>query len=823
MDIAYRLVNNVKYFYNAINPATLSGAIDVVVVEQPDGTLLSTPFHVRFGKYGVFSHTEKYVDITINGEEIDLKMKLGQNGVAFFVEETDGKVPDYLATSPLPEGNELNKPQIDTALVLAESIRKLEEHQRQTQEGGTKLRLLSDCSDVSESHPSTPPPSQKEESRAEKEAKAAEKEKERRLALPRLSSVFSQRRNRSLPDLTSILDQHHGYLTDVDSGRDTRTKKKGEKPPQRKFSQHASSFHHKRSLSNKGVPGTKDVDEFFKSLATESRPWTRRKKSRVNFAPDPITIRTGGEHDGDIESASSSSVSSPTGSLRDQLDVDSLADGCLSDSEVDRHRRDDYSRPKASGSDVTDWQWGQLPETREDQEKRAKEADEKSKERSWWWPLTWRGRSPTASPSKPIKQEEQGIYLDDLVGKGAAHDPVQIEKYLGKSAPSTLPYPDSGHGSTSGPSQPSSPTIVGSGASSDNEGLDKTPTQETAAAGFTSPKSRKGNPPTRMRNISDQRSNNSDTIFPFSDEENDDKELVEDGKRYFRSLRLSSDKLKTLGLEMGVNDVRFSITTKFQGTTWCSCNVYLYKWYEKIVISDIDGTITKSDVLGHVIPAIGGQWAHTGVAELYSRIKANGYKIVYLSSRAIGQSHTTKQYLKSVAQEQQVLPDGPVLLSPTSVLVAFHKEVIERRPEVFKIAALTDLKKLFPVKHPFFAGFGNRETDIVSYRAVEIPMSRILIIDPTGKVRRADSRGLQSTYLGMANDTVDFLFPPLSRRFVVEGPGLTDKLHSPFSKPLTHSSFTHWKNDESPTLPDEALIAYEARRKELEKERKKKK
>jgi hypothetical protein len=43
-----------------------------------------------------------------------------------------------------------------------------------------------------------------------------------------------------------------------------------------------------------------------------------------------------------------------------------------------------------------------------------------------------------------------------------------------------------------------------------------------------------------------------------------------------------------------------------------------------LVISDIDGTITKSDVLGHVIPAIGGTWAHSGVAELYTRIKNNG-------------------------------------------------------------------------------------------------------------------------------------------------------------------------------------------------------
>jgi hypothetical protein len=49
--------------------------------------------------------------------------------------------------------------------------------------------------------------------------------------------------------------------------------------------------------------------------------------------------------------------------------------------------------------------------------------------------------------------------------------------------------------------------------------------------------------------------------------------------------------------------------------------------------------------------------------------------MVYLSSRAIGQSHYTKAYLQNIAQGSKRLPDGPVLLSPTSVLMAFRKLV----------------------------------------------------------------------------------------------------------------------------------------------------
>ena len=58
-----RFLSNFKEFYNEINSATLTGAIDVIVIEQPDGTYCSSPFHVRFGKMGVLRTKEKIVSI----------------------------------------------------------------------------------------------------------------------------------------------------------------------------------------------------------------------------------------------------------------------------------------------------------------------------------------------------------------------------------------------------------------------------------------------------------------------------------------------------------------------------------------------------------------------------------------------------------------------------------------------------------------------------------------------------------------------------------------------------------------------------------------
>lgn len=61
MNYIGKFISNFRDFYNEINAATLTGAIDVIVVEQDDGTFTCSPFHVRFGKLGVLRSREKVV------------------------------------------------------------------------------------------------------------------------------------------------------------------------------------------------------------------------------------------------------------------------------------------------------------------------------------------------------------------------------------------------------------------------------------------------------------------------------------------------------------------------------------------------------------------------------------------------------------------------------------------------------------------------------------------------------------------------------------------------------------------------------------------
>ncbi|KAF7635477.1 LNS2 domain-containing protein [Meloidogyne graminicola] len=849
MNYVYYIFNNVKYLYNSMNSATLSGAIDVIVVEQPDGTYLSTPFHVRFGKYGVFNYDDKYVDIQINNEEIDLKMKLGGNGVAFFVEKLNDEndVPSPIETSPLPDGideadsssltpsNKENKGFIDQIKPVKRSPRK----------DSTIIKPRNGSSSSDDDLPL--------------QKKTPQQQRLKKM-LPFSSSIYSCRKNRSLPDL-SILSRDYNQ-NDINSqmpsskimvvGEGENNKKKsrhkrkatfGAIDMQKIINENNSAknlnivgiIHQSKSASN-ALKNVTDVDLNLSYLETEKSlsPSVDNQKSFVlpplpteelneellkqkSNSPESSTTKTtffcSSDEDEEGESSKDNLRNLP---ITSSVGSD-IADGALSDPEIDRHG----TTPVMNDPE---WKWGEIPKS-----SKTKETKKSEKQGRWNW-FRWSRQAQNdeeedntdvnklnknnLAEKKEEKQEGKGLYLQDF-----GNDPAKLEKYFG-SGPmsnsgrlsfedfceefnsfifdvdfshyyvhpniddiaSTTSNFDSGKGVSLGASPSSALSInedietctltgidrinIPKSTANSLENLQTTTdnTTTTATSIISTPttttivESNKEKTKARNRFDSAHSDTSCATDLNLSDEEflaSTTDDLISGGsvKKYKRSLRLSSDQLKLLNLEygsndarfsaidvivveqpdgtylstpfhvrfgkygvfnyddkyvdiqinneeidlkmklggngvaffvennatnklfkllklqFGANDARFSVTTKFQGTAWCSCHIYLLRWCDKLVISDIDGTITKSDVLGHVIPAIGGTWAHSGVAELYTRIKNNGYQMVYLSSRAIGQSHYTKTYLQSIAQGSQTLPDGPVLLSPTSKLL----------------------------------------------------------------------------------------------------------------------------------------------------------
>lgn len=75
-QLAGTVFGTVKELYQGLNPATLSGGIDVLVVKQADGSFRCSPFHVRFGKLGVLRSREKVVSAGA-GQGADARGALG--------------------------------------------------------------------------------------------------------------------------------------------------------------------------------------------------------------------------------------------------------------------------------------------------------------------------------------------------------------------------------------------------------------------------------------------------------------------------------------------------------------------------------------------------------------------------------------------------------------------------------------------------------------------------------------------------------------------------------------------------------------------------
>ncbi|KAK9066727.1 hypothetical protein SSX86_014050 [Deinandra increscens subsp. villosa] len=247
-------------------------------------------------------------------------------------------------------------------------------------------------------------------------------------------------------------------------------------------------------------------------------------------------------------------------------------------------------------------------------------------------------------------------------------------------------------------------------------------------------------------------------------------------KMHIRELTPTPEQLASLNLAEGQNTVTFTFSTSVLGPQKVDARIYLWRWDTRIVISDVDGTITKSDVLGQFMPLVGRDWSHIGVTHLFSAIKENGYQMLYLSARAISQASVTRQFLFNLKQDGKALPDGPVVISPDGLFPSLFREGNSLQHLNFQYkfgcratgeltaddgSIIHDIKGCFPSdRNPFYAGFGNRDTDEFSYLKVGIPKGKIFIINPKGEViinRCIDSKSYASLHA-----LVNGIFPPIS-------------------------------------------------------------
>jgi phosphatidate phosphatase LPIN len=664
MQYVRSLSGSVSKTWNSINPATLSGAIDVIVVEQEDGSLACSPFHVRFGKFSLLRPSEKKVEFTVNNERRDFPMKLGEGGEAFFVFETSASVPEALQTSPLvsPASSPDFKSTEPISLAEPDSF---------------------DLNSLSATLPTTPTYNRREHAK----------------------SVAAINFNPLHPD---------ERRAQSDSGQDLSPH------DQPNASDHPKPLpaHLHRSATADAVPAAKAaIDASMKASDPLTLPFqseSARSRTERSTSPPPVSGEEAVTRA--INLSKKLWGSNIPSQVTDKGDIMLDMTGYKS-SEDEGLRAEVLARKILSEELEGNYDIGSLIG-----------ADEKG---NLW------------------------IYSSEEAKEQAARKVAQGLNVLNAAAfTSTDALSDPGYHSDDSRSETSA-TFNGSHLRRDSD----------SALGMSSG-------PSSPQAVGDPNRN------------------------YAKTLRLSSDQLQSLDLKPGPNPMSFSVNR-----ATCTAVIYRWRWDVPIVISDIDGTITKSDALGHVLNMIGRDWTHLGVAKLFTDISTNGYNIMYLTSRGVGQADTTRNYINNVVQDGGFkLPRGPTIMSPDRTIAALRREVYLRKPEVFKMACLRDIMALFtgiggsnnadkagPTTSaessnglvgkssgkggsPFYAGFGNRLTDALSYRSVNIPSTRIFTINSNAEVS-LDLLSLNTYKTGYVSmrEIVDHYFPPVG--LLVKGGG----------------------------------------------------
>uniref|UniRef100_A0A8C1EP95 phosphatidate phosphatase n=1 Tax=Cyprinus carpio carpio TaxID=630221 RepID=A0A8C1EP95_CYPCA len=770
-QLAGQVFVQVKELYRGLNPATLSGCIDVIVVRQPDGTLQCSPFHVRFGKMGVLRSREKVVDIEINGEPVSLHMKLGENGEAFFVKETESDeemVPSHLATSPIiSEGSALMQAQVGKGMSrLSESgtgtsiqtlgpmqapgdsslMKKRRKRRRKSQVDSIKREDNGDFSEDDDMFPI--------DMSSDDDTAAAGSRSEQIVDMEKVFYLISYITH----DFRVILKLYLSFFLPWNTKADilnnvhaTLLYTEGVKHQKNIFLQKGGTVLELMPLARQTLHPRKKVCNFLCYSYKAKRIWLIFKTSNATLHQfldkrsrhlgsdgvylDDITelepevaalyfpksdgatsVRGGADPrsaNQSPQSVGSSGMDSGVDSFSDQLGdlphiAISLCGGLSENREITRGKRTTISYQEFADN----------PSIIDDPNLVVKIGNKY---------YNWTTAAPIVLAmqvfQKPLpKATVENIMKEKMPKKGGRW--WFSWRGRNKSSKSVCLLKDES-----------------SSSEDDSAGAKQNPV-----------------------------SNQSEVLHSTG------------GHCYRKTLRLSSEELASLHLKDGPNDVVFSVTTQYQGTCRCEGIIYLWNWDDKIVISDIDGTITRSDTLGHILPTLGKDWTHQGIARLYHRVSQNGYKFMYCSARAIGMADMTRGYLHWVNERGTMLPMGPVLLSPSSLFSAFHREVIEKKPEKFKIECLTDIKNLFyPNTEPFYAAFGNRATDVYSYKEVGVPLNRIFTVNPKGELIQEHAKTNISSYERLC-EVVDHVFPLLIRGNTTDFP-CSD----------TFSQFTFWR------------------------------
>ena len=210
---------------------------------------------------------------------------------------------------------------------------------------------------------------------------------------------------------------------------------------------------------------------------------------------------------------------------------------------------------------------------------------------------------------------------------------------------------------------------------------------------------------------------------------------------------------------MGKNELSYKIRDGTDDQT-LGCSIYLTNEDTKLIVFDIDGTLTKDDFHSY-INTFGIYAFQKNVGELCCKQKEMGYFLVFLTARLKFMVEGTRHLLDQAQRFGEYLPDAPVMTNPENLDHWAKREIINANPDEMKTTQMNSIQSLFPSKDKTItAGFGNSSTDAAAYIAIGIDKSRIFITNPEGEIYNFSDDKLW-TYKKIL-DNINTIFPKTS-------------------------------------------------------------
>lgn len=166
--------------------------------------------------------------------------------------------------------------------------------------------------------------------------------------------------------------------------------------------------------------------------------------------------------------------------------------------------------------------------------------------------------------------------------------------------------------------------------------------------------------------------------------------------------------LQAFSLQKGRNSVQCGNET----LGYVEFSIFLWDAASRVVVVDVDGTLTRSNLRGYFETVFLGtyDYIHVGVVLFLLFLDKMGLRILYLTARPRSHVAETRELLRNMTEGGNYLPAGPLFTHRGGRMTTLYMELISESTASFKRSVMQEVADVY--RRVAFMEGGNRELEI---------------------------------------------------------------------------------------------------------------